>query len=65
MFGFYQNGLAMEKCVLCGADTILLVNGVPTCLQCDTKSEAEESYPVIDLVAKAQSQAARNRRRLT
>ena len=25
----------MEKCVKCGADTILYVNGVPLCMKCD------------------------------
>ena len=29
----------MEKCTYCGADTILRVNEIPTCVECDENSE--------------------------
>jgi len=32
----------MEKCVKCGADTILRVNGVPVCVDCDQKRSSGE-----------------------
>jgi hypothetical protein len=28
----------MEKCVRCGAETILHVSGVPVCVDCDNKN---------------------------
>ena len=30
----------MEKCAYCGADTPLIYNGTPICLECDKKQEA-------------------------
>jgi hypothetical protein len=30
----------MEKCAYCGADTILIYNATPICLECDKKQEA-------------------------
>jgi hypothetical protein len=37
----------MHKCVLCGADTILLIDGVPTCVECDEEGEKKTSqYPL-------------------
>jgi hypothetical protein len=37
----------MHKCVLCGADTILLINGIPTCVECDGK-DAETQPPQLE-----------------
>jgi len=31
----------MEKCVKCGADTILRVNGVPLCVDCDKQRSTD------------------------
>jgi len=36
----------MHKCVMCGADTILFVNGVPYCVECDEQREKQaEPHP--------------------
>ena len=43
----------MEKCVICGAETMLIVGGVPMCVRCDdererrgkTKGDAQSGKP--------------------
>jgi len=45
-------GRAMHKCVLCGADTILFINGIPICVECD--EEREKKTPQYHLLAKTQ-----------
>jgi hypothetical protein len=35
----------MEKCVYCGAATLLLVNGTPICVSCDEKREPQTEVP--------------------
>ena len=35
----------MAKCVKCGADTSLHVNGVPLCLACDAKLVLSQKRP--------------------
>lgn len=35
----------MEKCVYCGTDTMLRVNGVPICVKCDAIREAGGKPP--------------------
>ncbi len=35
----------MAKCVRCGAETILLVNGVPVCTDCDGKPVKPAASP--------------------
>jgi len=42
----------MHKCVLCGADTILFINGIPICVECD--EEREKKTPQYHLLAKTQ-----------
>ena len=42
----------MHKCVLCGVDTILLINGVPICVECD--EELEMKTPQYPLLAKTE-----------
>jgi len=45
----------MHKCVLCGADTILFINGLPICVECDEEREKKTlQYP---LPVKAQDAA--------
>jgi hypothetical protein len=35
---------AMQKCAICGADTILMVGGTPLCLKCDrSRSESDQT----------------------
>ena len=33
-----KGGSSMAKCVTCGADTILFVNGTPFCTKCDDQN---------------------------
>lgn len=47
----YYNSSAMANCVVCGAETQLMVGGVPICLKCDEgigrnrKKATSESRP--------------------
>lgn len=38
----------MAKCSRCGADTILRVNGVPLCVECDKALSASKRGPQSD-----------------
>ena len=36
----------MAKCAYCGADTVLYINNVPVCLDCDEKLSSKASSAV-------------------
>jgi len=35
----------MQKCSVCGADTVLSVSGVPLCLACDEDQSTTQAQP--------------------
>ena len=48
----------MEKCAICGADTILMVSGRPLCVQCDDRLERQAQAPPDNRANRNQTQAS-------